>query len=309
MLWYPKKSAFRAGTVSSGNPTYWDDANVGTYSFAGGLDCEATGANSFCFGNNSTATASDAVSMGRNTFAGGGGAVALGAGFTFANGYGSFAIAGAHANSTESIAIGGGSLGGANTNGVRSIAIGNVTTDGDYSIAFGTVIPAGIYPTASGASSVGFFLKDQSGSAVSGTGSMGIFLGGQSGTPVTVAANNAMVILGGNVGIGTTAPSAPLDVKGHVANSGLAATVGACGTTPSITGNDNRGSVTNGSGIVTSCVVTFNSAYTTNPFCVVSWSGAAAPTTGISSVATTTTLTVYFSASSGTAVFNYHCTQ
>lgn len=125
----------------------------------------------------------------------------------------------------------------------------------------------------------------------------------------TVNYTGLNVTSSGNVGIGTTSPGSTLDVKGHVANSGTAATVGTCGTSPAITGNDNRGSVTNGTGAVSSCVITFNSAYATAPFCVVSWNGTGAPTTGMSSVATTTTLTVYFSVSSPSAVFNYQCTQ
>lgn len=119
-------------------------------------------------------------------------------------------------------------------------------------------------------------------------------------------------VLGQLNGIGLAngaTPIATLDVKGHIANTGSAATVGSCGTSPTISGNDTRGTITNGTGTVNSCVITFNSAFGTAPFCVVSWNGTGAPTTGISSVAATTTLTVYFSASSPSAQFNYHCMQ
>jgi hypothetical protein len=48
MFWYPKKSAFRAGTVSG---TRWDDANIGNYSMALGTDVTALGTGAIGLGS------------------------------------------------------------------------------------------------------------------------------------------------------------------------------------------------------------------------------------------------------------------
>lgn len=44
-----------------------------------------------------------------------------------------------------------------------------------------------------------------------------------------------------------------------------------CGTSPSITGTDLAGTVTMGTGTPTGCVITFNTAKSSAPHCVVTW--------------------------------------
>lgn len=61
LLWYPGKSSFRAGGITSNQ---WDDINIGNYSFAAGYNCIA-GDFSFAAGNTSTASGSYAIAMGR----------------------------------------------------------------------------------------------------------------------------------------------------------------------------------------------------------------------------------------------------
>jgi hypothetical protein len=114
----------------------------------------------------------------------------------------------------------------------------------------------------------------------------------------------------GNVGIGLSNPTATLDVSGHVGNSGAAATLGACGTTPTIAGNDMRGVVTLGTGSPTSCTVTFAAAYVTTPVCVIT------PVSGNPGAIqwwvnpSTTELVMNFSASpTASQQFAYHCVQ
>ncbi|TXH42756.1 MAG: hypothetical protein E6Q97_35225 [Desulfurellales bacterium] len=64
---------------------------------------------------------------------------------------------------------------------------------------------------------------------------------------------------GATVHIGTGAAAAPV--------------VTACGTLPSIVGTDTAGEVTMGTGSPTGCTITFNLAYTSAPFCTVTWQG------------------------------------
>ncbi len=64
----------------------------------------------------------------------------------------------------------------------------------------------------------------------------------------TNSRTEAMRIVGGNVGIGTTSPGATLDVNGHIADSSSSTpSASSCGGSPGITGNDTRGIVTFGS--------------------------------------------------------------
>lgn len=75
MMWYPSKAAFRAGSVDG---TAWDDANIGSYTLAGGFNTMATGMYSFAMGNNTQATGPSAIAMGNADTATGDYAVAIG---------------------------------------------------------------------------------------------------------------------------------------------------------------------------------------------------------------------------------------
>ncbi len=81
MVWYPRRSAFRAGTLEGsggGTGTEWNDANVGQYSVALGRNTRASGIHSFAMGSNSVATGDAAVAMGGSNSASGQGSIALG---------------------------------------------------------------------------------------------------------------------------------------------------------------------------------------------------------------------------------------
>lgn len=62
MIWYPAKSAFRAG--NAGNQ--WDDANIGVYSVAFGGKTQASGVGSFAAGNSAVASGGYSFSFGNN---------------------------------------------------------------------------------------------------------------------------------------------------------------------------------------------------------------------------------------------------
>ena len=109
LMWYPAKSAFRAGYVDG---TQWNDTNIYPYSFA--------------VGYNTISSNTASVAMGYQTSAGGFGSIAMG---VFTN-----------ASENNSTAMGYGT----NASGVRSTAMGQQTTSsGLYSTAMGFLTTAG----------------------------------------------------------------------------------------------------------------------------------------------------------------------
>jgi len=120
MMWYGFKAAFRIGGVTIGDPTAWDDANVGFYSFASGNGSRATAFASFAHGDAVEVTGVDATGFGGSNI------VAGTAGFS--------AGASNHCYGFACVAIGFT----ARTAGQGAIAIGYRTTaDADYAVAIG----------------------------------------------------------------------------------------------------------------------------------------------------------------------------
>jgi trimeric autotransporter adhesin len=121
MMWYPFRGAFRAGTTDDGGAcNYWDDANIGFYSWAGGNLSRASAFASFAFGDQMVVTGVDGAgfgasstvsgtvgfSAGANNTCSGFGCVTLGY-FNTASGQGSAAIGyRSTANANYSVAIG-----------------------------------------------------------------------------------------------------------------------------------------------------------------------------------------------------------
>lgn len=93
-------------------------------------------------------------------------------------------------------------------------------------------------------------------------------------------------------GSGTTDrnPTTKLQIdEGHLESLGTAPTMGTCGTTPTIVGNDISGIITSGTGVINTCAFTFAKAYTNQPSCFVTPED---PTTALTAISTTTTLTI-----------------
>jgi hypothetical protein len=81
-------------------------------------------------------------------------------------------------------------------------------------------------------------------------------------------------------------------------------TVSACGTDPSIEGDDFAGVVTIGSGVVTSCTITFAKAYAVAPSCVITSDAVIVIRVGAIS---TTTVTLNSGVSIATNIIHYQC--
>ncbi len=145
MMWYPIKSAFRAGTADD---TQWDDTNIGNYSIASGRNTIASGEYSVAMGFANLASGSWAVALGDMTTASGDGSTALGD-KTTASGHGCTAIGdNTTANGWIATALGGSTL----ASGDYSTAMGsNTTAGGESSTAMGSGTTAsGVYSTAIG---------------------------------------------------------------------------------------------------------------------------------------------------------------
>ncbi|NNF35010.1 MAG: hypothetical protein HKN68_12930 [Saprospiraceae bacterium] len=182
MMWYPKNSAFRVGSVDG---TQWDDTNIGFGSFAAGDNNIASGNFSFVGGvGNNAGGGFYSTAIGGYNSAFGNGSVAIGL-RAEAIGHPAFAI-GQDVSATGNWATAFGT--GTNASGNFSTAIGrNTISSGNNSISMGVGIEAeGDYAFAIG-------------------------LSNQTATIVSQA--NTMAIMGGKVGINTTSPGENLVVK------------------------------------------------------------------------------------------------
>jgi len=155
LMWYPAKSALRAGIV---NGTQWDNSNIGSYSMAFGQNPISSGTASFAaghatnaggdyssaFGDSANAGGTDSVAMGYSTNAGASYSVAMG-NATVATGQDSVAM-GFHTNA--------GGMGATALGFVTSASGSFATAMGEYATASGGgSVAMGDYATASGTSS------------------------------------------------------------------------------------------------------------------------------------------------------------
>jgi len=180
--------AFGAGNISS---------NDGTFAF--GVYSQATERGAFAIGDSVIASGQAAFAIGLTNIASGDLSVAFGTNDT-ASATGAFAF-GYNTNATAAFAT----SFGVNTisSGLISTAFGLATVaSGNYSTAFGNAtVASGNYSTVFGY-----------GLTVDGNYSFGIAL---DNSGYLISSNNVMSIMGGNVGIGTTAPARHLHVVGN----------------------------------------------------------------------------------------------
>ena len=159
MIWYPRKSAFRAGWVGG---TQWDDANIGHYSMALGYNTLASNSSSTALGYSTTASGANSMAVGRYATAGGANSMAVGD-HTTASGRDAIAMGnGTVASYFRSTAMGYRTVASSiastamgdstKASGITSTAMGYYTNaSGEYSTAMGNNTTAsGITSTAMG---------------------------------------------------------------------------------------------------------------------------------------------------------------
>jgi len=186
-------SGWGAFALGAGNTS----SNDGTFAF--GIYSEATERGAFAIGDSVISSGQAAFAIGLTSIASGDLSFTIGTNDT-ASALGAFAF-GNNTNATAAFAT----SFGVNTiaSGIVSTAFGNATVaSGSYSTAFGNATVAdGAYSTVFG-----------NGMIVNGDNSFGIAL---DNTGYTITNSNVMSIMGGNVGIGTTAPGRHLHVVGN----------------------------------------------------------------------------------------------
>ena len=206
MMWYPDKSVFRAGYVTS---TFWDKDSTGQYSTAFGYDSKAIGFGSTAMGRLTNASGAYATAMGYDTKAPGYYSTSMGYGTTASGLYSTAMGLNTIASGSASTSMGENST----ATGVLSIAMGNTTqANAAYSIAIGESATANSWSSISlgrhndpivASPTTGWVLTEPLLIIGNGTGPEN--------------RNNALVISkNGNIGIGFNNPSVKLDVNGNI---------------------------------------------------------------------------------------------
>lgn len=122
-------------------------------------------------------------------------------------------------------------------------------------------------------------------------------------TASTSTTTGALTNAGGFGNAGAAYFGSFISIGTKVRSAGAAPAVSACGTSPQITGSDLAGVVLTGTGTPTSCTITFNAAYTGEPFCVLQAKTLAqltSYTVSASAIVATTTAT-------SNVTLEYHC--
>jgi hypothetical protein len=206
MFFYPKKGAFRVGTVGSGgiyDATAWDDINIGERSIAMGSGTIASASHTFASGKASKATGTTSTAMGDRTRAIGGASTAMGL-LTTASGEASTAMGTiTTASGDYSTAMGGGT----NASGDYSTAMGGATTAPSYAET-----AVGLYNTTYPLTTNG---------ATAWNNADRLFVVGN-GTGTGVNSSDAMVVMkSGDVGIGEAPTEETAILEVHSTTQGV----------------------------------------------------------------------------------------
>jgi hypothetical protein len=201
MVWYPKKSAFRAGTIT-GNK--WDDTNIGNYSIALGSETTASGESSTAMGYTNVASGDKSTAMGSFNIASGNYSTAMGLGTT-SRGYSSIAMGDeTTASGRNSITMGKATI----ASDFGSVVIGQYNSRGtnETSVnAFSATAPAFVIGNGiSSAARSDAFAVDFSGNVVTS----GILKVGTITYPNTDGSNGQVLITNGSGIIGWGSPAA-----------------------------------------------------------------------------------------------------
>lgn len=211
MMWYPKKAAFRVGSVSG---SAWDRLNTGYYSFATGRNTIALGDYSSAFGESTDATGLHSFASGFNTTASGSKSTAIGDNTTASGLYSFAANRLTDATGSHSTAIGDNTT----ASGLASFSQGKTTiASGIFSSSFGHGTEARGY----GSTVVGYYNDPILSTAETElTPTTPLFVIGN-GEAVVGQYKNAMTVLkNGNIGINTSSPQHYLHVVNNNAGDG-----------------------------------------------------------------------------------------
>jgi hypothetical protein len=223
LIWYPKKGAFRVGSLNANGANYWTENNIGLHSFATGFNTMASGEGSIAMGKLSYASGPHSLTLGSNLIATSDHSFAIGNGSS-AESAGAMAFGTqVHATGLESVALGVDAL----ASGKQAVSIGSATNaSGENALAMGFHATAsGFNSTSIGigtaAKSIGSFalgsFNDQADAFVALDPQNRIFQVGNGTTDAD--RSNAMTILrNGNIGVGkgVLVPQFRMDIEGRI---------------------------------------------------------------------------------------------